>query len=92
MATKHPRVQVTVDPELAEAMAAVDAQPKSRSRLIRDLALRGAEVAAEEQQRHAEAIEILLKIARGEISYDFDALNEIIEERERSPFKYDPDE
>jgi len=92
MATRHPRVQVTVDQELSEAMAAVDAHPKSKSRLIRDLALRGAEVAAEEQRRHAKAIEILLKIARGEIPYDFDALKEIIEERERSPFKYDSDE
>jgi hypothetical protein len=92
MATKHLRVQVTVDPELVEAMAAVDASPKSRSRQIRDLALRGAKVALEERQRHAEAIEVLLKIARGEISYDFDALEEIIEEREQSPFKYPSEE
>jgi hypothetical protein len=91
MTTKHPRVQVTVDPELAEAMAAVDAHPKSRSRQIRDLALRGAEAAAEEQRRREEAIEVLCKIADGEIPYDFDALNEIIEERQRSPFKYDPE-
>ena len=66
MATKHPRVQVTVDPELAEAMTAVDAHPKSRSGLIRDLAMRGAEVVAEEQRKHDEAIEFLLKVARGE--------------------------
>jgi len=92
MATKHPRVQVTVDPVLAEAMATVDAHPKSRSRQIRDLALRGAEVAVEERKRHAEAIEVLLKITRGEIPYDFDGLKKIIEERERSPFEYDGDE
>jgi len=89
MATKHPRVQVTVDPELGAAMAAVDAHPKSRSRLIRDLAIRGAEVAAEERRRNDEAIEILCKIADGEIPYDFDALNEALAERERSPFKYE---
>jgi hypothetical protein len=89
MATKHPRVQVTVDPELAEAMAAVEQQPKSRSRLIRDLAMRGAEVVAAERRKHEEAIEVLLKIADGEIAYDFDALNEILQERERSPFKYE---
>jgi hypothetical protein len=92
MATKLPRVQVTVDDELGEAMAAIDAHPKSRSRQIRDLALRGAEAVAEEQRKREKAIEILLKFADGEISYDFDALKEIIEERERSPFKYDPDE
>jgi hypothetical protein len=41
MASVHPRVQVTVDPELAAAMNSVDAHPRSRSRLIRDLAVRG---------------------------------------------------
>jgi hypothetical protein len=90
MATKHPRVQVTVDPELAEAMAAVDAHPKSRSRLIRDLALRGAEVAAEERRREDEAIEFLLKVADGEIDYDFDGLAEVLEERETMPCKQPP--
>lgn len=89
MATKHSRVQVTVDPELAQAMAAVEPHPTSRSSLIRDLAIRGAEVALEERRRHAKAIEMLCKIADGEIEYDFAALEEIIEERERSPFKYD---
>lgn len=90
MATKHPRVQVTVDPELAQAMAAVEAHPASRSGLIRDLAMRGAEVALEERRKHDEAIEMLCKIADGEIPYDFAALEEILEEREQSPFKYDP--
>lgn len=90
MATKHPRVQVTVDPELAEAMAAVDAHPKSRSRLIRDLALRGAEVFEEDRQRRKEAKETLLKIARGEIELDFDALGEVLEERETMPCKQPP--
>lgn len=85
MATKHPRVQVTVDPELAEAMAAVDAHPKSRSRLIRDLALRGAEAAAEEQRRREEAIEFLCKVADGEIDYDFATLEEVLKERETMP-------
>ena len=90
MATKHPRVQVTVDPELAEAMTAVDAHPKSRSGLIRDLAMRGAEVVAEEQRKHDEAIEFLLKVARGEIDYDFEALKEVLEERETMPCKAPP--
>jgi hypothetical protein len=85
MATKHPRVQVTVDPELAEAMAAVEPHPKSRSRLIRDLALRGAEVAAEERRKYLEAIDVLDKIATGEIDYDFEALEEVLEEREMVP-------
>ncbi len=90
MASKHPRVQVTVDPELAEAMAAVDAHPKSRSGLIRDLAMRGAEVALDERRKHEEAIEILCKIADGEIEYDFDALEEILKERHEMPCKQPP--
>lgn len=44
----------------------------SKSRLIRDLALRGAEVAAQERQRGAEAIETLVKIADGEIGWTGD--------------------
>jgi hypothetical protein len=85
MATKHPRVQVTVDPELAEAMAAVDAHPKSRSRLIRDLALKGAEIAAEERKKREEAKEFIRKVAMGEIDYDFEALEEVWREREMVP-------
>lgn len=89
MATANPRVQVTVDPELGAALAAIEPSPASKSRLIRDLALRGAELAAEERERYDEAIETLCKIADGEIPYDFDALGEILAERERSPYKYD---
>jgi len=82
MASANPRVQVTVDPELGDALAAVAPRPASKSRLIRDLALRGARVAAEERQQHAEAIEFLCKVADGEIEYDFAAAREIHEERE----------
>lgn len=90
MATKNPRVQVTVDRELGEAMAAVEPHPKSRSRLIRDLALRGAETALEERRRYDEAIEVLLKIAKGEIDYDFGALDQILKERHEMPGKQPP--
>lgn len=90
MAAKNPRVQVTVDPELSEAMAAVDPHPQSKSRLIRDLALRGAEAAAEEQRRHDEAIEVLLKVASGEIELDLDTAREAHEEREQMPCKQPP--
>jgi Trm5-related predicted tRNA methylase len=82
MATKNPRVQVTVDSELEEAMTAVDAHPKSRSRLIRDLALRGAEATAEDRVRRAEAQEFLRKVASGEIDLDLTGAREAHEERE----------
>lgn len=82
MAAKHPRVQVTVDPALAEAMAAVDAHPKSRSRLIRDLALRGAEATEEDRMKRAEAKEFFRKVFRGEIELDVTGAREAWEERE----------
>jgi metal-responsive CopG/Arc/MetJ family transcriptional regulator len=82
MASSHPRVQVTVDPELAAAMQTVDPHPQSRSRLIRDLAIRGAEVERDERERRARAIGHLLSISSGETSYDFDAAREIHAERE----------
>jgi hypothetical protein len=82
MATKHPRVQVTVDPELEEAMASVDAHPKSRSKLIRDLALRGAEATHEDRVRHEKAKEFLRRVANGEIELDFTGAREAHEERE----------
>ncbi|MDQ3759330.1 MAG: ribbon-helix-helix protein, CopG family [Actinomycetota bacterium] len=81
MPTKHPRVQVTVDPELAGALAELGAGSSSRSQLIRDLALRGAETKREELRRRGEAIEYLLRIADGEVDYDFDALREVYEAR-----------
>lgn len=84
MATTSPRVQVTVDAELGEALRAIDPNPASKSRLIRDLALRGAAAAAEEQERHQQAIANLLKIARGDVDYDFDAARGVHAERERS--------
>ena len=82
MASTHPRVQVTVDPELAAAMAAVDPHPSSRSRLIRDLALRGAEAERDERERRSEAAAYLLSISSGETDYDFDAARAIHAERE----------
>ena len=75
---------MTVDAELGEALSSIDPQPVSRSRLIRDLALRGAQASREERARREEAKEFLLKVARGEVSYDFDAAREIHAERERS--------
>ncbi len=63
-------------------MAAIDASPKSRSRLIRDLALRGAEAMEDEKVKRAEAKEFFLKVARGEIDIDMTGAIEALEERE----------
>ena len=53
-------------------MAAVDPNPASRSRLIRDLAIRGAETERAERERRQSATDYLLSIARGETDYDFE--------------------
>jgi metal-responsive CopG/Arc/MetJ family transcriptional regulator len=82
MASVHPRVQVTVDPELAAAMDSIDAHPRSRSRLIRDLAIRGAEAERDARRREDDAIEHLLSITNGETDYDFEAARAIYAERE----------
>lgn len=70
MPATHRRIQVTVDPELAAALDEVEPRPRSRSRLIRDLALRGAHAERESRASRAEAREHLLAIVRGETGYD----------------------
>ena len=75
-------MQVTVDPELARAMDAVDPSPRSRSKLIRDLAIRGAEAAQQEREERRHAIAHLLSIARGDTDYDFERARAIHAERD----------
>ena len=65
-------------------MDEVDPHPTSRSRLIRDLAVRGAEAerATRDRERASEAREYLLGIASGEIDFDFAAVAAIHAARE----------
>lgn len=66
-----PRVQVTLDSELAAAVAEFGGS-EPRSRAVRDLALRGAEAIRAEQAGRREAREHLRRIASGEDDrYDF---------------------
>ncbi|MGH2914187.1 MAG: hypothetical protein ACRDMX_04280 [Solirubrobacteraceae bacterium] len=58
------RVQVTVDPELAAALAEFGG--RSRSRAVRDLAVRGAEALRDDRRRRQEGIEIMRRIDSGE--------------------------
>lgn len=60
-----PRVQVTVDPELEQALTE-HGRGVPRSRAIRDLALRGADALRAERERRAEALATLDRIAAGE--------------------------
>jgi hypothetical protein len=65
-----PRIQVTVDPELDAALAEFGG--RSRSRAVRDLALRGARALREEQSSRREAVEFLRQLDAGQDdSYDF---------------------
>ena len=82
--TPHPRIQVTVDGELAEALDSVDPHPQSRSRLIRELALRGAAATRAERERQEASRAFLLSVVRGETEYDPSAAADIHAEREAS--------
>jgi Arc/MetJ family transcription regulator len=71
VASATPRVQVTLDSELAAAVAEFGGT-EPRSRAVRDLALRGAEAIRAERADKHEAREHLLRIAAGEDDgYDF---------------------
>jgi hypothetical protein len=81
MATAKARIQVTVDDELASAMSRIDPAPVSRSRLVRDLALRGAQALDAERAQADEALTILLEIADGVRDYDLDAAADLAARR-----------
>lgn len=71
MPPTKPRVQVTLDSELAAAVAEFGGT-EPRSRAVRDLALRGAEAIRAERAGERDAQEHLLRIADGEDDrYDF---------------------
>jgi hypothetical protein len=79
-ATK-PRIQVTLDAELATALAELGGAG-SRSRAVRDLALRGAEAIRSEQRGLQDAIEFLRRLDSGEDDgYDFAVSEQLHAER-----------
>lgn len=76
MPATSPRVQVTVDAELAAALDEFGG--RSRSQAVRDLAIRGAEALREEERRRDEAITFFRRISRGEDDrFDFSASAEL---------------
>jgi len=81
VATTKLRIQVTVDDELAEALAGIDPRPPSRSRLVRDLALRGALALQQDRGQADEALKVLLEIADGERDHDFAAAADLAARR-----------
>lgn len=81
MPTAKPRIQVTLDPELAAAVREFgDAKPRART--VRDLALRGAEAARADRDERRRAHEHLRRIAMGEDhGYDFSVSERLHAER-----------
>jgi hypothetical protein len=75
MGTTLRRVQVTVDPELAAALAEFDGESKSRT--LRDLAVRGAEALREERACREDAIERLRWIDEHDDRYDWSVSAEL---------------
>ncbi len=76
MAATSPRIQVTVDRELDEALA--EFGEGSRSRAVRDLALRGAQALREEQVSRVQALEFLRALDAGDDErYDFSVSAEL---------------
>lgn len=76
-----PRIQVTLDAELAAAVAELG-EAKPRSRAVRDLALRGAQAIRSEQNRRQEAIEFLRRLDSGEDDrFDFSVSERLHAER-----------
>jgi hypothetical protein len=62
--TQHPRIPVTNDPELAEALARVEHYfpDAPTARIVRELALKGVEAIEHEQGARADAIERLIAL------------------------------
>jgi Arc/MetJ family transcription regulator len=81
MPSTKPRVQVTLDFELAAAVAELGGA-KPRSRAVHDLALRGAQAIRSEQNRRQEAIEFLQRLDSGEDEgYDWSVSKRLHAER-----------
>lgn len=77
MPTKHPRIAVVNDDELAGALASVrrffDGTPASR--VVHDLAVQGAQALLDEDERRRKSIERLIEWSTGP-DMDRDALRE----------------
>lgn len=71
MPTAKPRIQITVDDELAAALTSAGGDGSSRSRLVRDLAIRGAREVARDRASTETAKSTLLAIADGAIDISF---------------------
>lgn len=75
MPSKHPRIAVTADPELGEALARVRAATGTRepdATLLRRLAVEGAEAELEAGRNRRAAAEVLLAAMDDGAQFDLD--------------------
>lgn len=80
MPTKHPRIAVTKDAELEAALAGVRSEFTGvpEARVVRDLAIRGAEAIAADEAKRRELIEALVEWSTNpDSSMDRDALRNV---------------
>ena len=84
MPTRHRRVPVTLDEELAGALERVEAirgRTAPRSRLLRDLALRGAEAVVDEAAERQRTLAALAELSTtSDALFDRDVLLRLDEE------------
>jgi hypothetical protein len=81
MPSKHPRIAVTADPELGEALARVRAATGTReadATLLRRLAVEGAEAELQAgRDRRGAAEELLEAMGSGQFDLDLDAVDRL---------------
>jgi hypothetical protein len=81
MPSKHPRIAVTADPELGDALARVRAATGTRepdASLVRRLALEGAETEVQTRRRRREAIEgMFAAMDRDGFDLDLEAIDRL---------------
>ena len=82
VASRHPRVQVPVDSEVAAAIERgrrVIGREAPASQVLRALALRGADVMEADADAEAATREFLVSVARGTSGLDLDSLRTVRE-------------
>jgi hypothetical protein len=78
--TKHRRILVTEDPDLAAALdAAAPHVPDARGRagLVRELVMRGAEALVADEARRAELLEQLIEASTSPDGFDWETLRTV---------------
>ena len=77
MASRHPRVQVSRDPDLERAIKrgrTVLGPSTPTSRVVRELALRGAEAFENDQAAKQRAVDFAISVADGTSGLDLESL------------------